>query len=59
MRRLAALPNEDLRRQMRSLSEEWLARGCPDEEEMPRQMLQRFHELRAEADRRGVQMHLF
>jgi hypothetical protein len=58
-RRLEALTDLELRRQMRTLSREWEEKGRPSEDQMPREMLARYVALKCERERRGFQLYLF
>jgi len=58
-RRLEGLSEHELVAKCARLSERWMARGMPNEEQMPREMLGLLVALRAERARRGEQGRLF
>ena len=58
-RRLQTCSEQELQRLMRELSVWWESKGCPSEDEMPRNMRREWIRLRAEFRRRGVQLRLF
>jgi hypothetical protein len=56
--RVASLPQQDLYRLTRNLSDEWLLLGSPDLEDMPRWMAREYGTLKRELERRGTQLRL-